>query len=141
MTRERFEALAEAYGGDVTRWPEAERDAAALLMAADASLATSILARAESLDAALDAWAPAKVSHELRERVIASAPAPRAPAFSLRAWILRASLGAGLAAACVAGLAMGVAMSDSVSAPAAAAEAVSAALDYDTLSSVTGEEA
>ena len=29
MNSERFEALAEAFGGEVSRWPAAERDAAA----------------------------------------------------------------------------------------------------------------
>ena len=28
LTHERFEALAEAYGGEIGRWPEADRDAA-----------------------------------------------------------------------------------------------------------------
>ena len=34
MNLERFAVLAEAYGGDVARWPLVEREAAALLMAA-----------------------------------------------------------------------------------------------------------
>ncbi len=135
MTRERFEVLAEAYGGDVARWPAEERETAALLMAAEPAFTRGVLARSGDLDAALDAWRPAPVSHALRERIIAQAPRPRG--FSLRNWAWRAGLGAGLAAACAAGLVVGVAISDQVSTTAAGSEAVSAALDYDALSAVT----
>ena len=78
MTRERFEDLAEIYGGDIARWPLAERDAAALLMAADPDFAKAALAAPAGLDDLLGAWAPQPVSHQLREAVIASAPRPRA---------------------------------------------------------------
>lgn len=134
MTRERFEALAEAYGGDISRWPPAEREVAALLMAAEPAFARAVLARAEELDVALDAWRPAPAGHALRDRIIAGAP--RARPQGLRAWAWTAGLGAALASACVAGLAVGVAISDQVSAASASAEAVSAALDYEALSSV-----
>ena len=53
MTHERFEILAHAYGGDIARWPAAERDAAALLMAAEPEFARIVLADAGELDAAL----------------------------------------------------------------------------------------
>ena len=56
MTRDRFQALAETYGGAVVRWPAAERDAALALAAAEPDFARAVLARAESLDAILDAW-------------------------------------------------------------------------------------
>lgn len=52
MTLERFQALAQAWGGDIARWPEAERAAAALL-AARAPQAAAALAEAAALDAAL----------------------------------------------------------------------------------------
>jgi hypothetical protein len=137
MTRERFEALAEAYGADIRRWPAAEREMAALLAAAEPGFCRAVLARSEELDMALDAWRPMPASHDLRERVIAQAPRERR-GFGL-AWIWKAGLGAGLAAACAAGLALGVAISDQVSTTPAGAEAVSAALDYDALSSVAGD--
>ena len=35
MTYERFETLADAYGGDLRRWPEAEREAGRALLNAD----------------------------------------------------------------------------------------------------------
>jgi len=103
LTHERFEALAEAFGGEIARWPVADRDAAALLMAAEPAYAQGVLAAAGRLDAALDAWAAAPVPVALRERLIASAPGARArPA--LIPWLWRAGLGASLAAACAAGL-------------------------------------
>lgn len=138
MTRERFEALAEAYGGDVTRWPTAEREMAALLLAAEPGFCRGVLTRADELDMALDAWRPMAVSHALREQVVATAPSPRG-ALRFAAWIWRAGLGAGLAAACAAGLALGVAISDQVSTTTPGSEAVSAASDYDALSSVAGD--
>lgn len=105
MTPERFETLAQAYGGDLARWPADQRDAAALVMAGDPHFAARILARARDLDEALDAWAPLPVRADLREAVIAAAPHPRR---MVRDWIWRAGLGAGLAAACAAGLFVGV---------------------------------
>jgi hypothetical protein len=139
MTRERFEDLAEIYGGDIARWPAAERDAAALLMAAEPDFAKAALAAPADLDALLDAWTPLPVSYQLREALIASAPANRARG-GVRGWFWRAGLGAGLAAACAAGLVVGVRLSD---AAAAQEDTVSAALGgYDDLSDVvTGEGA
>lgn len=138
MTPERFETLAEAHGGDVARWPDVEREAAAALMIAQPALAQGVLARAATLDVALDAWAPMAVTHELRERVIAAAPAARRRN-RMAAWFWGAGLSAGLAAACAAGLAVGVRLYD-VSQPD---DAVSAALaGYDDFSAaVTGEDA
>ncbi|MES2895689.1 MAG: hypothetical protein V4759_06640 [Pseudomonadota bacterium] len=138
MTPERFETLAEAHGGDVARWPDVEREAAAALMIAQPALAQGVLARAATLDAALDAWAPMAVTHDLRERVVAAAPAARRRG-RLSAWFWGAGLSAGLAAACASGLAVGVALYD-VSQPD---EAVSAVLaGYDDLSiAETGEGA
>lgn len=133
MTRERFLELAEAHGGGVARWPAAEREAAAALMAAESDFARTALEQAVRLDAVLDAWAPLSVSHGLREAVIAAAPAPR-PRRGLRAWLLGAGVGAGLAGACAAGLAFGVALSGNLAAATDAPEAVSAAMNaYDDL--------
>jgi anti-sigma factor RsiW len=138
MTRERFEDLAEAYGGDVARWPPGEREAAAALMAADPALAREVLRRAEDLDSLLDAWSPLAVRRELHEAVIAAAPRDRRRA-GLREWIWRVGLSAGLAGACAAGLAVGVGLSNATHPD----EAVSAAMSgYDELSEVVnGEDA
>jgi hypothetical protein len=107
MTPERFEILAEAYGGDVARWPAAEREAAAELMAARPAWAQAILAHAGELDAALDTWPGLSPSGALAEAIAATAPA-RTPRPAWRAWVLPAGMGAGLAAACAAGVILGV---------------------------------
>ena len=54
LSRSRFESLAEAFGGDVARWPAPEREAAARLMAADPDFARAVLTPASRLDAVLD---------------------------------------------------------------------------------------
>jgi hypothetical protein len=113
MTHERFEALAEAYGGDVARWPAAEREDAALLMAQAPDFTSAVLARTAALDGVLDRWRPLPVSHALSEAVIAAAPAARGHA-GLRGWFWRAGVGAALAGACAAGLVVGVKLSDAV---------------------------
>jgi len=103
MTLERFEHLADAYGGVVARWPQDVRDAARTM--ATKPEAILILARASALDEALDAWTIPVASEALRERVSAAMPAPS------RDILRRARLwwsGVGLAAA-VAGAAVGVA--------------------------------
>lgn len=133
MTHERFEILAQAYGGDIARWPTPERDAAAMLMAAEPEFARVVLGDAGELDSALDLWAPMAVSPALRDAVIASAPAPRRR-WGLRAWFLRAGVGAGLAAACAAGLVVGVMLSDLTQAPASEDTVSVAVSNYDDLS-------
>lgn len=132
LTFARFEALAEAYGGDVSRWPVQTREAAALTIAEAPAVAGRILAAAGDLDAALDAWRPAPASHVLRETILAAAPRPRR-GLGLGSWLARAGLGAGLAAACAAGVVVGVEVS-ALSQPPAGTEAVAAALKgYDAL--------
>jgi hypothetical protein len=105
MTAERFAALAEAYGGDVARWPQAEREAAAQLMAADPGRVRDILACAEALDAALAAYSPPRAATGLMDTIVAGAP--RAPARRPFGWLIPAGMGAGLAAACAAGMVLG----------------------------------
>lgn len=110
MTRERFEELAEAFGADVARWPADSRDGAALLMSGQPEFTQAVLARAERLDAALDAWRPAPASVGLVERIVSAAPKARAPRWI--GWLSPAALGAGLAAACAAGVLAGVTVSE-----------------------------
>ncbi len=133
MTHERFEILAQAYGGDIARWPAAERDAAAMLMAVEPEFARIVLSDAGELDATLALWAPMAVSPALREAVVASAPAPRRR-WGPSAWFLRAGVGAGLAAACAAGLVVGVMLSDLTQAPASEDTVSAAVSNYDDLS-------
>ena len=111
MTYERFETLADAYGGDLRRGPEAEREAGRALLNADPR-AAAVLAEADGLDALLDAAPRAVASHALREAVIAGAAGAGLGA-GLRArrrgpgpmaWLS----GAGWAAAACAGVVFGI---------------------------------
>lgn len=132
MDLERFSALAEAYGGDVSRWPEPTREAAALLMSADPSATAAVMAEQSDLDWALDAWRPPAASAALQAAILAGAPeARRSPAW--RGWLWRTGLGAGLVAAGAAGVMAGVVVSSAV-APAGDLEVITAAVSaYDTL--------
>lgn len=109
MNIERFEILAEAFGGDISRWPVEERDAAAVLMATQTSQTRSILTEAGELDATLLAHAAPVASADLTDRILASAPQPaRAPWLAV---LWPVGLGAGLAAACAAGVVAGMYLS------------------------------
>lgn len=107
MNEERFTDLAGAYGGDVSRWPMQTWDAAAAFMASAPGLSGRILAEAAELDVALDAWGSIPADAALIDRILASAPAPRARR-SWREWLAPVGLGAGLATACAVGLIFGV---------------------------------
>jgi hypothetical protein len=74
MTEARFLALADAYGGVIARWPEAER-AAALTMAGSPSM-QAVLADAQRLDEQLDLWRVEVPAAALRERVLATRRVP-----------------------------------------------------------------
>lgn len=103
MNRERFQELADAYGADLSHWPDAERFGAERFRRENAA-AQLILAEAAELDAYLGKAAVAAPSPELRDRIMALAPRPLRPLFTLRgAWMS----GAGLAAACVLGVLVG----------------------------------
>lgn len=116
MTPERFEHLAGAYGGDLRRWPETEREAARALAAADRQ-AAALLHEADGLDALLDAAPRAVASHALRERVIAAAVGAglgrrRRAGIGVMAWLS----GAGWAAAACAGAVFGVVLTGQMTA-------------------------
>jgi len=137
MNRDRFAELAQAYGGSVARWPAAEQDAAAALMAAEPEFARAVLAEADALDAALDAWPAYGVRHELREAVIAQAARARTRG-ERRGWLWGAGAGAGLAAACAAGLIMGVTLYGRQTPPASTDEPISAVMaSYDLSAGAT----
>lgn len=115
MDLERFEHLAGAYGADLRRWPEAEREAARLLLAADPR-AGLVLGEADVLDALLSAAPRPAPSHVLRERIIADAAGARLGR-TRRLWgpIAWAS-GAGWAAAACAGVAFGMVLTSQMTA-------------------------
>src|SRR5262245_29633489 len=109
MTPERFEILAEAYGGDVARWPSAERAAAAALAASSPEWARAVLGQAGEVDAALDAFTAPGASAALYGRILAAAPAR---SLAWRGWLMPVGLGAGLAAASAAGLLVGARLAE-----------------------------
>ncbi len=109
MTEKRFADMAQAWGGDLRRWPEAEREAARAWAQANAGAAERALFDARQTDAALEASPRPAVSTALRDRVIASASTAGLKARA--AWPgLRKLLwigGAGWAAAACAGVVFG----------------------------------
>ncbi len=107
MTYERFETLADAYGGDLRRWPEAEREAARVLLDSDPRAAV-LLCEADGLDALLDAAPRPAASPALREVVIAGAAGAGLHAQRRGPGPLAWLSGAGWAAAACAGVVFGV---------------------------------
>ena len=121
MDRQRFAALADAFGGDIARWPPAARDAARQFSETQESAAARVLGAAARLDALLWESAVAPPGSALRERVMRAAPKASALSPKLQQtwrWLVGAGIGGVLASACAAGLATGVAV-----APAALTQA------------------
>jgi len=110
VRKARFEALAEAYGGEIAKWPAKLRDEAALVVAADPAFAQAVLAREAELDAALDAVPYVPAAASLYERILAEAPARKVRRW--RFWLAPAGLGAALAGVAAAGLVVGVQLGD-----------------------------
>lgn len=107
MSGERFEALAETYGGEIACWPEAEREAARALLAAQPERLSAVLDAAAHLDRLLDLAPAQSVNAALLGRLIAAAP--RAPN-TARRWIAGLGAALGLSAAAFAGVLAGVAV-------------------------------
>jgi hypothetical protein len=68
MTLQRLRALIDAYGAELTRMPEAEREAARVLIAGDTE-AAQLIAQARAFDALLDTAPVEPVTAALRARV------------------------------------------------------------------------
>jgi hypothetical protein len=105
MSLERFEDLAEIYGGEIARWPEGEREAARALLAAHADRLKPVLADATRLDRLLDLAPAQSADAALLGRLIAAAP--QAPN-TARRWIAGLAAALGLSAAAFAGVLVGV---------------------------------
>lgn len=103
LTTARVRTLAETYGADISRWPEAEREAARVWCATHPEVAGRLLGEARALDHLLDAWTAPGPADSLRARVLAPAPAVVRSA-RRRSFVLTLGGGAGLAAACLAGI-------------------------------------
>ena len=125
MDIHRFEQLSAAYGADVRRWPQAEREAAASLMAGQPDATSAILREADSLDGLLHASRPPVPSAFLREAVIRSAR--RSHARSLADAWSRLWLPGAAAAACAAGILAGAILVGALGAETRGEEAIAAA--------------
>jgi len=109
LTLARFAELADAYGGEIARWPADMQDAARRM--ADGPEARALLAQAAVLDARLDLWTVPAPSPQLRQAVAASWQAPFGR--RVRLWwsalglgAALAGIGAGLAVASLGGVAL-----------------------------------
>jgi anti-sigma factor RsiW len=71
MNLERFAALADAYGAHISRWPDAERAAAAVF--AETIQGKEILRHADELDALLDSHRVRPPSANLRAQLLRQA--------------------------------------------------------------------
>jgi len=111
MNLDRFQTLADAYGGSILRWPAVERDAAFAFLAASPDEAAHALAEARTLDEDMDAAHRLTPSHDLRQRIIDGGPRARPVRAPARRWFTGAGVGVGLAAVAVAGVMMGVNLS------------------------------
>ena len=96
MTPDRFRALADAYGGDLDRWPAAERDAARRHLRQRPGAGAARQAAA-GLDAVLATWTVPGPGAALAARIAATLARRHAHARRLRVWL--SSLGAATALA------------------------------------------
>ena len=118
-TEARVRQLAESYGGDPARWPEADRPGAEAWIAAHPNEARRLLDDARSLDRLLFAWEAPRPTEGVATRVQSAAPVQVRQSLR-RSWVLTLTGGAALAAACLAGIVAAPHLVDPVARPAAA---------------------
>ncbi len=108
--RERFAVLAQAYGGDLRRWPAADRAAAETLLARGQADAHAVLGREGRLEAWLDTYSIPAPSAALVGRILAAAPQPALLWSRARLWWSGLGFaGVGLAGALTGALALSLA--------------------------------
>ena len=98
MDQSRFTALAEAHGGDIAAWPEAEREAARAFAAAAPDVADPILSGQGDLDRVLAEVGALEPCPDLFEQIVSGAPGAamdRAPRWAGMAAAVMLSVGAG----------------------------------------------
>lgn len=104
MDARRFAALTEAYGGDLRRWPEAEREAATTFASNEAGQA--VLQQAGRFDTLLDSYKVPHPGKALHDTILRVADRHLVQRRRQRFWWLGLGLaGVGLAGA-IAGLAL-----------------------------------
>lgn len=106
MDAQRFEALADAHGGLIARWPAETQDAAYAWLAEAPAAAQAVLTQALALDEALNVLRPPQPSIALRDAILAASPCER-QGWGLLRWLAGAGVGAALATASVAGVLIG----------------------------------
>jgi hypothetical protein len=74
VTPEHFSKLLAAYGADIGRWPEAERDVARAMVVRDPAELRAQLSDARQLDAWLSSEIVEQPDAVLEERIVATAP-------------------------------------------------------------------
>jgi hypothetical protein len=95
LTPRRFADLADAYGGDIARWPEGVRDQARAMARRDDM--SALLTQAKQLDERLDTWPALQPSGAHRRRALASRPVTISR--RLRLWISGLGVATALAGA------------------------------------------
>lgn len=130
MNAERFAVLAEAYGGDIARWPVEVREAAEAWRTSHARAAMAVLAEAAEIDLWLDASRTPDPGPALREDIIQSARRVRAPARRVAMLVS----GMGLLAACAAGVVFGSNLSSQVFYDPAAESVAQTQTAFDSVS-------
>lgn len=113
MNLDRFQTLADAFGGSISRWPADVQDQAYAFTASSADEAAMALASARDLDEDLDGAERLSPSHALRQAVIDAAPRARAARGPIQRWLTGAGVGIGLVTAAAAGIVIGVDLSAS----------------------------
>lgn len=137
MTLDRFQTLADAFGGVIARWPADVQDEAYGLTATAPDATAAILADALALDEHLDAAPRLTPSPGLRQGILAAAPRARAGRDAIRRWLTGAGVGIGLVTAACAGIVMGV----DLTASSAGEDAALLAAAYGSDLLVDGEDA
>lgn len=134
MTEDRLIELIEAWGAHPSAFPEAERAAARVMLAAQPARFAAVIAEARALDAALARLSEILPSAALTGRLVASVPRPKAATRGFRLPKLAPWAPASGVAALVAGLFMGVMAAPAASASSDTSEVESVlehALGYD----------
>jgi hypothetical protein len=116
MTPDRFAALAAAYGADLQRWPEAEREAARRRLG-EIPEAAAILSRERGLDIALAESRAVPPTADRQRQVITALHRRRAERESRGRWFSRLGMLGALASGAATGVAAMALMLQPASAP------------------------
>ena len=111
MYLDRFQTLADAFGGSISRWPTETRDEAYAFTATAPEAAARALGEGLDLDESLDTAERVSPSHALRQTILDAAPRARVARDPFLRWLTGAGVGIGLVTAACAGIVIGVDLS------------------------------